>query len=79
ARAGLGGMVDMAELDRRHQALLSRRREVLAAMGKDESYILLQPKCSKCGDRGYIGNQMCECLKRACIEEEQRRKRLSAE
>ncbi|MBQ9966316.1 MAG: DnaD domain protein [Clostridia bacterium] len=79
ARAGLGGMVDMEELDRRHQALLSRRREVLAAMGKDESYILLQPKCSKCGDRGYIGNQMCECLKRACIEEEQRRKRLSAE
>ena len=80
ARAGLGGtLIDLSELEHQHQALLRRRGQILASLGKDESYINIPPDCLKCGDRGYIGNRMCECMRRACIEEEQRRKELSVE
>ncbi|MEA4920359.1 MAG: DnaD domain protein [Clostridiaceae bacterium] len=77
AKAGLGGgQADIAALEERQKALLQRRERILASLEKDESYISIPPLCSKCMDRGYIGNKMCECFKTACIEEEQRRKKL---
>ena len=80
ARAGLSGLAaDREGLERQHQTLLARRQEILRRLGKTEDYISIPPDCPKCGDRGYIGNRMCECFKRACIEEEQHRKQLRAE
>lgn len=80
ARAGLSGLsTDREALDRQHQTLLARRQEILRRLGKTEDYISIPPDCPKCGDRGYIGNRMCECFKRACIEEEQRRKQRMAQ
>lgn len=37
------------------------RRRILTEHGYDESYIKPQYTCPRCGDRGYIGDQICSC------------------
>ena len=74
ARAALKG--DRAEVQRisqRQKELSEERAYILKGLGVDESYISIPPDCPDCGDRGYIGDHMCHCFKKACMEEERRR------
>ena len=64
ARAALAGEGDAAQPA--VAAVEKKRRELLAAHG-------LQPRgsfhfCERCGDTGYIGNEMCACMKKLISE-----------
>lgn len=76
ARLSLKGSQAQSDaLTAEHKALLQKRQDILGSLGLAESYITIGPDCPICMDRGYIGAEMCECFKRACAEEEQRRKK----
>lgn len=70
-----GNKAESDALTAEHKALLQKRQDILGSLGIAESYITLSPDCPICMDRGYIGTEMCDCFKKACAEEEQRRKK----
>lgn len=51
----------------RNDKLLSERGEILRAGGYPEDYSDVKYDCDKCGDTGYVGTQMCECMRRALV------------
>ena len=58
----------MARLRERTKALRSRRAELLTAAGFPEDYTDVKYDCPKCGDTGYVGVKVCDCLRREIIE-----------
>lgn len=46
----------------RNLELQRRRAELLAQAGYPEDYLAEQKACLECGDSGYIGSSMCDCL-----------------
>lgn len=66
AKAVLNGGDAAAELTRLKQNNLSLQRELknlLAAAGLPEDYLLPHYQCGRCGDTGYVDGRMCGCLK----------------
>lgn len=65
--AVLRGSQDInAGLDRiqnENLAVQKRRKDFLASIGLDSSYIEPQYRCKQCSDTGFSGNERCECLK----------------
>lgn len=59
---------------RERERLYRVQAEILRDCGLPPDWLADKPDCPKCGDRGYIGSNMCECFERACREEEARRK-----
>ena len=51
---------------------LQREREQLIAENFEEGYLDESPICSRCGGSGYVGSQMCECLKELCRQEQKK-------
>ena len=50
---------------------IQRERAVLlGAMGLPEDALDEKPACPKCGDTGWRGTQMCECLQALCTQEQ---------
>ena len=50
---------------------IQRERAVLlGAMGLPEDALDGKPACPKCGDTGWQGAQMCQCLKKLCAQEQ---------
>ena len=49
----------------RNEKLLAERGEILRAGGFPEDYSDVKYDCDICGDTGYVGTQMCECMRRA--------------
>ena len=50
---------------------IQRERAVLlGAMGLPEDALGGKPACPKCGDTGWQGAQMCQCLKKLCAQEQ---------
>ena len=50
---------------------IQRERAVLlGAMGLPEDALDDKPACPKCGDTGWRGAQMCDCLKELCAQEQ---------
>ncbi len=45
-------------------ALQDERRELLRNYGYDENYLDDAPLCPHCGDSGYSGGRVCDCLRR---------------
>ena len=43
---------------------------LLGALGLPEDALDDKPACPKCGDTGWRGAQMCECLKKLCAQEQ---------
>ncbi len=58
----------MARLRERTEALRSRRSELLTDAGFPEDYTDVKYDCPKCGDTGYVGVKVCDCLRREIIE-----------
>lgn len=65
-----GNLAARIEKMRRDNASLNKKREeLLVKNGFPADYTRPQYECSKCGDTGYVGINMCDCLKRAIILE----------
>ena len=58
----------MARLRERTQSLRARRASLLADAGFPENYTDVRYDCPKCGDTGYIGVKVCDCLRREIVE-----------
>lgn len=54
-------------LRERNERLLSERGEILTAAGYPADYSDIKYDCELCGDTGYVGTTMCECMKRALV------------
>ena len=50
---------------------LQRERAWLLS-GLEEGFLDDSPICPKCGGSGYVGDQMCECLRELCRQEQKR-------
>lgn len=57
---------------RRKNIALQQERAELAALHFEEGYLDDSPVCDKCGGNGYIGSQMCECLRELCSQEQKK-------
>ncbi len=62
---------------RQQAELLAQRGAILRSLGLDESALEPRFDCPLCRDRGSTADGVCECFRRACAEEEQRRLRLN--
>lgn len=51
-------------------ALQAERERLLAAAGYPADVLEDKPACPKCGDRGWVGTNMCDCLKILCAQEQ---------
>lgn len=51
---------------------LQQEREALVQAHFTPGYLNETPACPHCGDSGYIGSTMCQCLKQICIQEQQK-------
>lgn len=51
-------------------ALQAERERLLAAAGYSPDVLEDKPACPKCGDKGWVGSHMCDCLKILCAQEQ---------
>lgn len=61
---------NVAAIKRQSRALRTERAELLKAQHLPEDLIDGHTSCAACGDTGYIGSEMCECLRRVYREEQ---------
>ncbi len=60
------------EIRQKNLALQREREWILEASDLGEHYLDDSPVCPVCGGEGYIGQQMCSCLKELCRQEQRR-------
>ena len=60
---GLDGRI--AALKKENAELRNRRAGLLREAGYPEDYSDVRYECSRCGDTGFDGNEMCQCMKKA--------------
>ncbi len=51
---------------------LQEERNILASEHFEEGYLDDSPVCDRCGGSGYIGSNMCECLRELCRQEQKK-------
>ena len=51
---------------------LQEERSILAAEHFEEGFLDDSPLCDRCGGSGYIGSNMCECLRELCRQEQKK-------
>jgi DNA replication protein DnaC len=54
----------------RNMSLQAKRAGLLNRAGYSEDALDLRPMCPKCGDTGWRGAEMCDCLKVLCAQEQ---------
>ncbi len=57
-----------AEIDKKLTAIRQKKAKILAKLGLSPADLEPQYVCKKCNDLGYIGGQMCTCLKKMLNE-----------
>ena len=57
----------LAEIREEYENLAARKRNLLLAFGFPEDYIDIKYHCPLCSDTGYVGIDMCKCLKRELV------------
>lgn len=62
----------VARIRDRNLALQQEREWILEAGEFEEGYLDDTPVCAKCGGSGYIGSQMCSCLRELCRQEQKK-------
>ena len=55
------------QIKQRNDELLAKRAKLLVSNGYSADYSDVHYECEKCGDTGYVGTKMCECMKRALV------------
>ena len=69
-----GGDVQSAmDAARQKNLALQREREELVRENFEDGYLDDSPICEKCGGSGYIGSNMCECLRELCRQEQKKK------
>ena len=63
---------ELLEQARQENLALQQERAILAAENFEEGYLDDSPICDKCGGSGYIGSNMCECLRELCRQEQKK-------
>lgn len=61
---------EIADIRRRNLELQAQRAELLHTLGYEPDALDPTPACSKCGDSGWAGAEMCTCLKELCAQEQ---------
>lgn len=51
---------------------LQQERQALAELHFEEGYLDESPICQLCGGTGYMGSNMCECLRELCRQEQKK-------
>lgn len=57
----------ISEIRAESEALSCRRAKALKALGYPEDFTAPKYTCEKCKDTGYVGINMCECLRRELV------------
>ena len=63
---------ELLEQARQQNLELQQERAILAMENFEEGYLDDSPICDKCGGSGYIGTNMCECLRELCRQEQKK-------
>ena len=61
---------EIREIRERNLALQAERAELLKALGYEADVLDEKPNCPLCGDSGWVGTEMCACLKQLCAREQ---------
>ncbi len=69
-RRGADPRSAIAALAEQNLALQRERGELLTALGYPADCLEEKPRCEACGDTGWRGSEMCECLKAYYIREQ---------
>ena len=69
-REGGDPTAEVADIRRKNQALQQERSELLTGHGFPADALDDKPLCAKCGDSGWVGSDMCDCLKVLCTQEQ---------
>lgn len=64
-----GGDVEdaVARMRSEHEALRARRDAMLLEAGYPADYSDIHFRCERCGDTGFLGTKMCDCMRQALI------------
>ena len=60
----------LAKVKEENLSLQEERQQLIAAHFSPD-YLDESPSCPRCGDTGYLGSSMCQCLKQLCIQQQQ--------
>ena len=63
---------ELLEQARQQNLGLQRERRELVGQHFEEGFLDESPICSLCGGSGYVGANMCECLRELCRQEQKR-------
>ena len=63
---------ELLEQARQENLALQQERAILAKENFEKGYLDDSPICDKCGGTGYIGSNMCECLRELCRQEQKK-------
>ena len=63
--SGKNAEEQISSIRKRNEELLSERGQILREGGYTEDYSDVKYDCEVCGDTGYVGTRMCECMRRA--------------
>ena len=58
----------IAEIRKNNDLLRNKRKELLLEAGYPENYTDIAYECEKCADSGYVGLDMCNCMRAAIAE-----------
>ena len=63
---------ELLEQARKQNLALQQERQALAETCFEPGYLDDSPLCSLCGGTGYVGSNMCECLRELCRQEQKK-------
>ena len=61
---------EIADIRRRNLDLQAQRLELLQSLGVDPAALDGAPACPHCRDAGWVGTEMCACLRELCTQEQ---------
>lgn len=62
----------VAQIREKNLALQREREWILEAGEFEDGYLDETPVCAKCSGSGYVGSQMCSCLRELCRQEQKK-------
>lgn len=62
-----GAKEKIEDLKKKSLELQEMRKSILASAGYPADYTDIHFECDKCGDTGYVGTKMCDCMKKALV------------